>query len=242
MADKKSVGHAYNVDFLNVVFAASSLFLFLSSIWLIWDDYDREWKGYQRQFVLLESEVTRLSLEAAQEAVDSDRLETLRAQRAEAEQTVLLNRQRVDDLESQLADVEADLYLASQNYNFQKADYDVERYAFEEIQAEHPEDAVGLRPAIDAMYDRWIELGLEVEDLTAARDRLREQIREFTGGVSDADTEIREITAETTRLEALLVDLEVDFVNDYLLNAPLLDFMAPTLTVRRRSARTSSTT
>jgi hypothetical protein len=27
MAEKKGVGHAYNVDFLNVVFAASSLFL-----------------------------------------------------------------------------------------------------------------------------------------------------------------------------------------------------------------------
>ena len=83
------------------------------------------------------------------------------------------------------------------------------------------------------MYERWIELGLEVERLTADRDGLREQIREFTGGVSDADTEIREITAETTRLEERLVDLEVDFVNDYLLNAPLLDFMAPTLTVQQ---------
>ena len=233
MADKKSVGHAYNVDFLNVVFAASSLFLFLASIWMIWDDYDREWKGYQRQFVLLESEVTRLSLDAAQEAVDTDRIEALRAQRAEAEQTVLLNQQRVDELGSQLADVEAGLYLASQNHNFQKADYDVERYAFEEVQAEHPEEAAELRPGIDAMYDRWIELGLEVETLTANRDDLRRQVREFTGGVSDADTEIREITAETTRLEALLVDLEVDFVNDYLLNAPLLDFMAPTLTVQQ---------
>ena len=29
MAEKKGVGHAYNVDFLNVVFAAASLFLFL---------------------------------------------------------------------------------------------------------------------------------------------------------------------------------------------------------------------
>ena len=58
MADKKSVGHAYNIDFLNVVFAASGLFLFFSSVWMVWDDYDREWKGYQRQFVLLETEVT----------------------------------------------------------------------------------------------------------------------------------------------------------------------------------------
>ena len=32
MANKKSVGHAYNVDFLNVVFAASSLFLFFDDL------------------------------------------------------------------------------------------------------------------------------------------------------------------------------------------------------------------
>ena len=54
MAEKKGVGHAYNVDFLNVVFAASSLFLFLSVIWMVWDDYDREWKNTQRRFAELE--------------------------------------------------------------------------------------------------------------------------------------------------------------------------------------------
>ena len=48
MAEKKGVGHAYNVDFLNVVFAASSLFLFLSVIWMVWDDFDRDWKNTQR--------------------------------------------------------------------------------------------------------------------------------------------------------------------------------------------------
>ena len=59
MAEKKAVGHAYNIDFLNVVFAASSIFLFLSTIWMVWDDFDRDWKNTQRQFVQLESEVTR---------------------------------------------------------------------------------------------------------------------------------------------------------------------------------------
>src|SRR5580765_5374530 len=56
MADKKSVGHAYNVDFLNVVFAASSLFLFLSVIWMVWDDFDRDWKKTQRSFSQLETQ------------------------------------------------------------------------------------------------------------------------------------------------------------------------------------------
>ena len=233
MANKKSVGHAYNVDFLNVVFAASSLFLFFTTIWMVFDDFDREWKGYQRQFVLLEGYVTSLSLQAAQAGIDQERLQQLNAERAAAEQQLAANGERVAELEGQLADVEADFYLANQQYNFLKADYDVERYAYEELQEEHPEEAAELRPEIDDMYDRWVDLGLRVEELVARRDDLRAQIGEYTGGVVDADTEIRELTAEATRLAALVEDLQVDFVGDVLLNAPLLDFMAPSLTVQQ---------
>ena len=92
MPDKKSIGHAYNVDFLNVVFAASSLFLFVTSIWLIWDDFDREWKGYQRRFIALESEVTQLNLAAERATVDQQRLDELSNERATAEQELVSNR------------------------------------------------------------------------------------------------------------------------------------------------------
>ena len=72
MAEKKGVGHAYNVDFLNVVFAASSLFLFLSVIWMVWDDFDRDWKNTQRQFANLEYQVTQAQLRQAVRAVDQE--------------------------------------------------------------------------------------------------------------------------------------------------------------------------
>ena len=80
MADKKSVGHAYNVDFLNVVFAASSLFLFLSVIWMVWDDYNRDWKKTQRRFVDLQIQVTQAQLEQATRAVDRTKQQTLQQQ------------------------------------------------------------------------------------------------------------------------------------------------------------------
>ena len=233
MANKKSVGHAYNVDFLNVVFAASSLFLFFTTIWMVFDDFDREWKGYQRQFVLLEGYVTSLSLQAAQAGIDQGQLQQLNADRAAAEQRLAANGARVDELEGELAAVDADFYLANQEYNFLKADYDVERYAYEELREEHPEDAADLRPEIDAMYERWVALGLRVEELVARRDALRAQIGEFTGGIADADDAIRELTAEATRLADRVADLQVDFVGDVLLNAPLLDFMAPSLIVQQ---------
>ena len=102
MADKKSVGHAYNIDFLNVVFAASGLFLFFSSIWMVWDDYDREWKGYQRQFVLLETEVTQAALVSAQAEVDLPRVSQLESDRAQAEQEMAANQVQIQNLEGEL--------------------------------------------------------------------------------------------------------------------------------------------
>jgi hypothetical protein len=79
MAEKKGVGHAYNVDFLNVVFAASSLFLFLSVIWMVWDDFDREWKNTQRQFARLEYQVTQAQLQTAAGGVNKAKLAQLQA-------------------------------------------------------------------------------------------------------------------------------------------------------------------
>src|SRR5437667_82363 len=82
MAEKKGVGHAYNVDFLNVVFAASSLFLFLSVIWMVWDDYDREWKNTQRRFANLQYQVTQAQYQQASRAIDRTKLQQLSQQLA----------------------------------------------------------------------------------------------------------------------------------------------------------------
>src|SRR4026209_2281704 len=98
MAEKKSVGHAYNVDFLNVVFAASSLFLLLSVVWMVWDDYDREWKKTQRRFVDLEYQVTQAQREQAGRSVDRTKLTQLQAQEAEARKNVEANQQKVNEL------------------------------------------------------------------------------------------------------------------------------------------------
>ena len=102
MAEKKGVGHAYNVDFLNVVFAASSIFLFLSVVWMVWDDYDREWKNTQRRFVDLEYQVTQAQLQQATRGVDRSKLQQLEGQRQAAEKNVTANQQKVDDLQAKL--------------------------------------------------------------------------------------------------------------------------------------------
>src|SRR3954454_9449285 len=100
MAEKKGVGHAYNVDFLNVVFAACSLFLFLSVVWMVWDDYDREWKNTQRHFAQLQYQITQAQLQQASRGVDRGKLQQLEAQQKAAEKNVSANQKKVDELQA----------------------------------------------------------------------------------------------------------------------------------------------
>ncbi len=107
MAEKKAVGHAYNIDFLNVVFAASSIFLFISTIWMVWDDFDREWKNTQRQFTQLELEVTRQQLAQNARGIDKAKLTGLQQQLGAAQKAMEANRERIDDVNERLAEVDA---------------------------------------------------------------------------------------------------------------------------------------
>ena len=237
MADKRAIGHAYNIDFLNVVFAASSLFVLFATVWMVWDDYDREWKNYQRDFTALEMEVTRAGLAEAQGDIDQARVAELNAQRATAEQGLASSAAQIEELEVQLADVDTQLFIATQDFNFQKANYDVERYSFEvEREAAHADDPEAEVPGeaeVTAMYEEWLALGLDVETLNATRDDVRAQLAALRAGVTVIDDELTELTGETDRLQGVIADLEPSLINDYFLNAPMLDFLAPTLTVRQ---------
>src|ERR1700676_1551940 len=131
MSEKKSVGHAYNVDFLNVVFAASSVFLFLSVVWMVWDDYDREWKNTQRRFVQLETQVTQAQLAQAGRAVERGKLQQLEAKQKAADKNVASNQKKVDALQAKLKDFDNRLYRITADYQSAKANFDQDRYDFE---------------------------------------------------------------------------------------------------------------
>ena len=114
MAEKKGVGHAYNVDFLNVVFAASSLFLFLSVVWMVWDDYDRDWKNTQRRFAQLEYQVTQAQLAAGgARASTRTSCSSSRRSRRRRSRTSRRTRQKVDELQDKLKDADNRLYRAT---------------------------------------------------------------------------------------------------------------------------------
>ena len=58
MAKKRKGVYARDIDRLNVIFAIVAVFSLLSVLWMIYDDNARPWKSYQRQFRVIQKEVT----------------------------------------------------------------------------------------------------------------------------------------------------------------------------------------
>jgi mono/diheme cytochrome c family protein len=233
MAEKKGVGHAYNIDFLNVVFAASSVFLFVSVIWMVWDDYDREWKNTQRQFSELEYQVTQASLDQAARGVDTAKLQESEAALATAQQSVTASQAKLDELRGQLADLDARLARETQDFQFARATYDQERYRFEAARAAGAANADRLGEEVGELGRQVGELQLQTEQTTSEREGILRQVEDLTGEAAKIAQQIGEMRREENRLRARLDVLAPSVLKDYFRNAPLLDFMAPTIRVQQ---------
>ena len=88
------------------MFAASSLFLFLTTVWMVWADFDREWKGTQRRFNELQIEVTRAQLQQTQKGVNATKLPQLEQQLASARQLEQTNKAKIDEINARLKEVD----------------------------------------------------------------------------------------------------------------------------------------
>src|SRR5438093_1684783 len=204
MAEKKGVGHAYNVDFLNVVFAASSLFLFLSVVWMVWDDYDREWKHTQRRFSQLEYQVTQAQLQQASRSIDRTKLQQLQAAEAAARKNVTANQKKVDDLQSRLADVENRLYRITQQYQSTKANYDHDKYDFESSRAAGDSSAARKGQRVQEEEKQLNDLDLQVQKTTAERAVIQKEHGQYTGQVDAVAKQVEGLTTQQNRLRTRL--------------------------------------
>jgi cytochrome c2 len=233
MAEKKGVGHAYNVDFLNVVFAASSIFLLLSTVWMVWDDYDRDWKNTQRKFVQLQYDVTRADYQKASRAVDKGKLQSLQQQLAAAQKSVTANQAKVDELQKKLADADFRLDTATRKYQTAKAIYEHDRYDFEAARASGLSSATAKGENAAREAKELSDLNLQLEAATAERAAVQKSLSQYTGQVGTVGKQIEDMQAEQLRLRKILDTIAPSAAKDYFLNAPLLDFMAPTIKIQQ---------
>src|SRR5688572_25946249 len=121
----RDAGMAVRARKLNVLFALTSIGMLVAFSLMIWDDYDREWKQYQKNFNRLEVKTTKEQAEQALGKMDASRREALQQELAKGKQEAEARRSDIAKAESEAGTLQGRWYGADEDHRFTKAEMDV---------------------------------------------------------------------------------------------------------------------
>lgn len=232
MAKKRKGVYARDVDLLNFIFALVALGCLASVGWMIWDDYAREWKSYQRRFQVIENEVTQQQLKTVQAQVDQQKLTQLTEQRDSAERELEAQQDSIAVLEDKLEEVQTKLSLATQEFRFARSIYDARRWSYEEAAHQPDGDASSERARMEEADQRLHEAETLLEDLTEDQAKIQSDLDSLHENLSTAEAGLSAMTREIERLEDRLNNLRFGIVYA-VRNAPVLDAFNPSLRINQ---------
>lgn len=217
----------YGIEGLHKWFAIASLLMFVFTVWMIVDDYSREWKQYQRTFNRIQVQRTVAEGQAALGAIDRAQYDSLMVQRAEAQQQVAQNQAAVNEIQARIDELEAEHYATNQAFLFARATYDVERYDYEEAVANDPESAESLREQANATLAEIETLEGEVESLEIQIAEAEDELALYTGQLEESEAQLTALLSERDRLANVYDQLNPGFMISSVRNAPVLDMLNP---------------
>ncbi|HXV59643.1 MAG TPA: c-type cytochrome [Vicinamibacteria bacterium] len=228
---KPAPGHAHDIPALNVLFGISAIALFLTTIWLVWDDYSREWKRYQREFYELERQTTREQIQEAEGEVDQRELERVESDLAAANQELEARQADIRELEEQFEALDNQWTLADVRERELKAVYDSKKFYHEEG------ESAPLGKAVSDEEFRALEgefIGAREARLAIEYDRTQVQrsLRELRARVTELNSQKEALTQEATLLRRKLDSIARNFPNTFR-NLPVVDFIDPSIEIRQ---------
>jgi mono/diheme cytochrome c family protein len=232
---KRDPDHAYDIIRLNMFFALSSILLFGFFMWIMWQDFSRDWKHYQAEF-------RRLDL-AKTEAAARSELEAVRANpeytqiNAELKAATARQKQQQKDYEKALDEqkkMQGVWYRADQQFRFKKAEYESKRYDAEEAVADRPKD-----PKTKDLSQDLAKTKKQMDDLSAALDQVNDRkaaidakVEGFTKSIDDLEKERTKLRTKLDRIERKEENIAPSFANVFR-NLPLVDFMDPSIKIQQ---------
>src|SRR5262249_37711275 len=150
------------------------------------------------------------------------------AQETAARNGIKTNQAKVDELQAKLQDADTKLYRATLDMQYMKATYDQDRYDFEAARASGTGNVAKKQQLAEEEGRKLDELELARQKAEAEKGDIQKQLGQYTGQAIASQKQIEELQAEQTRLAKRLNVITPSF-KDRIRNAPLMDFMAPTL-------------
>jgi len=230
MKPQEPIPHNYSMGRLNAIFAFSALGLLMVTGLIVGYDYVRGWKWFQREFMRIQQQRIEQNLQVAEKEQNKTQLANLDAQVKQQELEIAKNRDQYVIAQRELDRWEGKHYAADEDYRFAKAKLDAQRYNAEASLVEKRADAKAQQAEYLRQNDHVQALLLNLQDVTRHRDAAQANVNTWLKKITDVENKKKELNASIDLLNKQLEKVAPS-TNFFVLNAPMLDFIAPTFKI-----------
>jgi cytochrome c2 len=223
----------YQVQTLHKWFAISSLALLVFTIGTVLQDYSREWKQYQRQFNELSVRNTVQDALAIREKTDFTKYNQLEADLKAAQEAEQQSSAQINELEERIAALNARWIRVDQDYRNTKAAYDEERYTYEEALAHNASNKDRLKETVDGTGQLMDQYFLDREQINSEMQQAKDELAKLRSKSTSDREAIQAMRSDYDRLIRQYYSLNPGKVVTSIINAPLMDFMKPSLQIKQ---------
>ncbi len=226
--------HEYNISKLNIIFIISSLLLIGCVVWMLADDFTREWKPIQRQSKLFEKQKLLQDRAAAEKKMEEAGYATTTNSLAEAEALLMTQASQTEAIQKRLTRVVEDLDVAKNRYAGAKAMLDQRKSEYDEAVEFHrsPAKIEEHLKKMRAQQELVADLDHKVQELDGQKTSISAELDEYTSKKTTLEKEARRLATEKGLIEKRLAQLQNKAL-PALLDQPLIEFAAPTISVKQ---------
>lgn len=232
MSKKHEPGMAYEMKKLHKYFAAFSLVLLFSVIWVFLDDYIRPWKAYQIEAMKIEKKKIAKQIEEAEKEINDEKLKELDAQLAEGEKVVEANSKAIKELEAKLNILKRDLKDETIINGTLNSKVSALTFDWGVAESHGAKYAPKLKAKLDKNKALFAASKDRMKGLQAQEKKINKEIGKLKAAVTEVEKEKDSILMKKKLLGIALEKKKVDPIFA-IRNAPFVDFLDPTIKIQQ---------
>jgi cytochrome c2 len=216
-----------------MVFALSSLGLLAVTLWMAFADYAQPWKRFQSEFRTLEQQKLIKEAEAERQRLNQNELAQLNKEVQQAQAALDQHRQDLDKLEDELKDRKSDYYNADTAWKGAKARVDAAKFQYDTaLQGGDQGTIADQRKAYEQVRQDFADAQRRKEQALDAQNAAQNRLAAKQAALTEAEKKLKALQSGVDSIETRIAGLKKD-VDYFVLNAPLMDFIQPSLKVEQ---------
>ncbi len=240
MANNPNEDRFYKPNRLIKAFAISSIVMLVVTLWMVLDDFGRDWKGWQLEYFRLQNKKYNEWITEAKSGIDEAKLNEAKTNVAETDAQLKNNSKQKEALEKKLVALTTRSKNTLTKYQTEKAVFDVRKYEYEAVyghdeaagHAKHGPKQEAAKKKLDGIFEKVMALRNIANSAATEKENKEKEIALLVAAKKEAEKQQKLLTAKLDLLEVGKKNAAIS-VEMLMRSAPMLDMASPTLKLQQ---------